>query len=170
MKFKEWNEIAELIGIVAIVASLIFVGLQMKQSQEIARADRFEQRIANVIEMRNTINEYANIWAKGNSGDELSEIDSIVYRNLLANKEDFHYFSGRAAENLGNQPGVQANKIQFARFLHDNPGAHRDWREEEDSFEEAQSLFQTADVIETMGPWLESVETVIEKLEHADKR
>lgn len=39
MKFKVWNEIAELIGIAAIVASLVFVGLQMRQDHVIARSE-----------------------------------------------------------------------------------------------------------------------------------
>ena len=38
MNFSQLKDIAELIGLVAIVASLIFVGLQLKQSQEIALA------------------------------------------------------------------------------------------------------------------------------------
>ena len=170
MKFKEWNEIAELIGIVAIVASLIFVGLQMKQSQDIAIADRFEQRIANLTDMRSTINEHANIWAKGNAGDELDEIDSIIYRSLVNNMQDSHFFSMHAAGYLGNEGGAQANMIGFARFLHDNPGAHRVWREEVDSLLEAQSLFLTADDVDFSRSWLESVEAAIKKLEHADKR
>ena len=44
MKFAEWKEIVELIGIVAIVASLLFVGLQLKQSQEIALATQYHAR------------------------------------------------------------------------------------------------------------------------------
>lgn len=38
MKFKEWNEIAELVGIAAIVASLIFVGVQTKQEAAATRS------------------------------------------------------------------------------------------------------------------------------------
>ena len=44
VKRHDWKDIAELIGIAAIVASLIFVGLQMKQSQEIAIADQYQNR------------------------------------------------------------------------------------------------------------------------------
>ena len=44
MKFAEWKEIAELIGLVAIIASLVFVGLQLKQSQEIALANQYQAR------------------------------------------------------------------------------------------------------------------------------
>lgn len=46
MKPANWKDIAELIGIAAIVASLIFVGLQMKQSQDIAIASQYHARAA----------------------------------------------------------------------------------------------------------------------------
>ena len=39
MKITNWKVVAELIGIAAIVASLIFVGLEMRQQQVLARAE-----------------------------------------------------------------------------------------------------------------------------------
>jgi hypothetical protein len=39
LKKSNWKDIAELIGLGAIVASLVFVGLQMRQEQIIARAE-----------------------------------------------------------------------------------------------------------------------------------
>jgi len=33
MRFSEWKQSAELVGLAAVVASLVFVGLQLKQSQ-----------------------------------------------------------------------------------------------------------------------------------------
>jgi hypothetical protein len=50
MKSADWKDIAELIGIGAIVASLIFVGMQMKQSQEIAVADQYQDRADAALE------------------------------------------------------------------------------------------------------------------------
>jgi len=44
MKFADWKDSAELIGIVAIVASLVFVGLQLRQSHEIALATQYQAR------------------------------------------------------------------------------------------------------------------------------
>lgn len=44
MKNSNWKDAAELLGIVAIVGSLIFVGLQMKQSQDIAIATQYQAR------------------------------------------------------------------------------------------------------------------------------
>lgn len=45
-----WKGIVELIGIAAIVASLIFVGLQLKQGHEIALADQYQARAEAYME------------------------------------------------------------------------------------------------------------------------
>jgi len=50
MRSADWKDIAELVGIAAIVASLIFVGLQMKQSQDIAIADQYQSRADAALE------------------------------------------------------------------------------------------------------------------------
>lgn len=44
MKSFDWKGFAELIGIVAIVASLVFVGLQLRQGHEIALATQYQAR------------------------------------------------------------------------------------------------------------------------------
>ena len=44
MAKSNWKDIAEIIGIATIVASLIFVGLQMKQSHAIALAEQYQAR------------------------------------------------------------------------------------------------------------------------------
>jgi len=50
MKYPGWKDTVELVGIAAIVASLVFVGLQMKQSQQIAIADQYQSRAAAALE------------------------------------------------------------------------------------------------------------------------
>jgi len=50
MKNYDWKAAAEMIGIAAIVASLVFVGLQLKQSQEIAIADQYQDRADAAME------------------------------------------------------------------------------------------------------------------------
>ncbi len=46
-KLNDWMQV---VGIFALVASLIFVGLQMKQSQEIAVADQYQDRADAALE------------------------------------------------------------------------------------------------------------------------
>jgi hypothetical protein len=50
MPSSNWKVIAELVGIGAIVASLIFVGPQMQQSQEIAIGAQYQDRANVAIE------------------------------------------------------------------------------------------------------------------------
>ena len=45
-----WKETVELLGIGAIVASLIFVGLQLRQSQQIAIAAQYQERANTGLE------------------------------------------------------------------------------------------------------------------------
>jgi hypothetical protein len=46
-KLNDWMQV---VGIFAVVASLIFVGLQMKQAQEIAIASHYQERYASSVD------------------------------------------------------------------------------------------------------------------------
>lgn len=71
MKHRDWKSIAELVGIAAIVASLLFVGLQLKQSQEIAIADQYQNRAdaalgyyTEMMQSSDTVAYVANLFVK----------------------------------------------------------------------------------------------------------
>ena len=49
MKSTNRKDVAEFVGITAIVASLIFVGLQMKQSQDIALSAAYQARTDTLV-------------------------------------------------------------------------------------------------------------------------
>jgi hypothetical protein len=53
MKMTDWKTTAELTGIAAIVASLVFAGLQLKLSQDIAVAAQYHDRAALTVEYMN---------------------------------------------------------------------------------------------------------------------
>lgn len=66
MRSTNWKDIAEIIGIAAIVASLVFVGMQMRQDRTLARAElgagSFESVATLWLEM--TDPEFAATYAK----------------------------------------------------------------------------------------------------------
>jgi hypothetical protein len=66
MKFKQWNEIAELVGIAAVVASLVFVGLQMRQDHVFARSELGAGSFESLASLRQemTGSEFAATYAK----------------------------------------------------------------------------------------------------------
>jgi hypothetical protein len=86
MPSRNWKDIAELIGIGAIVASLIFVGLQMQQSQEIAIGAQYQDR-ANVA-IENYMSQIQSNQALRYRGQWLIDAASsdnypIVVKNLI---------------------------------------------------------------------------------------
>jgi hypothetical protein len=79
-KLNDWMQV---IGIFALVASLVFVGLQMKQTHEIALSTAYQSRAATVIEMvtANAANEKG--LAAWNAPDSAS-IDSLSRAEVQA--------------------------------------------------------------------------------------
>lgn len=66
MKSMNWKDIAELVGIAAIVASLVFVGLQMRQDQVIARSELGAGSFEGLALLRQEMTgpEFATTYAK----------------------------------------------------------------------------------------------------------
>ena len=124
-----WKGIAEIVGIVAIVASLVFVALQLKQSQDIAIAEMRASRQSSLVELNNAIGEHAEIWAKGNVGEELSRSEQVIYRSLLNSTHYAYWTSFDRARRFGQDTSLMLAVADFASFLYDNPGARKEWTE-----------------------------------------
>jgi len=116
-----------LIGIAAIVASLIFVGIQLRQDGQIAQAERLATQQQLDLEITRFIDERAEIWRKGLAGEEQSENDQISFEMVSyalfrqqANEYRTRFFLS------GVSPEISVRTYAF--FLHQNPGA-RAWFE-----------------------------------------
>ncbi len=79
MKRTNWKEIAELIGIATIIASLVFVGLQLKQAQSIALNEVAVTVEANEIALFSAFRADWDIWQRGNAGDDLELSGPVIY-------------------------------------------------------------------------------------------
>jgi len=121
-----WKTIAELIGIAAIVASLIFVGLELRQAQKIARINAANIRAGWVFENRTEVNVHAEIWAKGNAGADLTDVESVIYSNLIRNMHTNSRFTWAREQGLGIT-GAEYAAHELAWFLYKYPAALREW-------------------------------------------
>ena len=126
MNSTNWKDLAELIGIAAIVASLIFVGLQMKQAQAIAVAEAEGTRQTLDNSVLDAINQYAEVWSKGVSSGDLTESENIIFDNLvtIGSTQAFFTFSQR---KILDHPRANLAAHRFAFFLYQNPGARSVW-------------------------------------------
>jgi len=127
MQTTSWKDIAELVGIAAIVASLLFVGLQMKQSQDIALSETDVSLAGNLIEFAALTADHADLWSRGNSGQDLSEADLDLYRNMLSGKYYNHMSNWRRASRFDQSGAADVSAARFAIFLSRNPGARNTW-------------------------------------------
>jgi hypothetical protein len=89
MKDKNWKDIVELVGIAAIVGSLIFVGLQVRQDQQIAIAATFSTAIEATSNLATLIETNSETWKKGLDGGELSAADEIEFLAMVATVEAY---------------------------------------------------------------------------------
>ena len=76
-KLNDWMQV---VGLFAVVASLIFVGLQMKQDRDIALAAQFQQRVDTALELWN--------------GFAQNEYDVHRYGNRYIDDPDFNQIFG----------------------------------------------------------------------------
>jgi len=84
------KDAVEVIGIAAIVASLVFVGLQIRQEQEIAIVDTYGSVSEMTIEISILVGQNMEIWQKGSNGSELTPEEFGIFQGLYAAVESHH--------------------------------------------------------------------------------
>lgn len=98
MNASNWKVLAELVGIIAIVASLIFVGLQLKQGHEVALAAQYQARAEAYMDFS-----LAGIEAdwmipplRSLGGEKVSarDISAVMWQWTYFDNNNFQYQSG----------------------------------------------------------------------------
>ena len=142
MDFRKFNEAAELVGIVAVVASLVFVGLQLKQASDIAQNEVSLGIYTASIEINNNISEHADVWIRGSRGDELNETEAFIFSGLMQNLNNQAFFGRSMRDQLGENQRPPAEVHNFARMLHENPGARKAWMDWQNAYQPYRALRQ----------------------------
>ena len=99
----------ELIGIVALVASLLFVGLQLQQSQAITRFEGITDGATRNIAYRTLIADNADVWSRGCLAEDLTLEDQVIFAKLHSSYIDNAY--------------AQWNRLRQADFAFENSDA-----------------------------------------------
>ena len=125
IKIRDWLEI---IGIFSVVVSLVFVGLQMRQTHEIALAEMGWNNMIAEMESRSAIYEFPDIWRKGNAGEELNPSEAVIYATLIRDFNSFQFYRVNNYWQLtGDDSDLGPIVADTSGFLFDNPGARREW-------------------------------------------
>ena len=121
-----------MIGIGAIVASLVFVGIQVKQSQSSANVDQIASYGEMMLELRSLLTEHADVWQRACADEELTAEEKAQSTHLFRAYLEFTWVNGVAA-NVGMFDYQQILAERMAANLHRYPGfarmaqAHSQW-------------------------------------------
>ena len=128
MRDSGWKGIAELVGIAAIVVSLVFVGVELQQSQQIALAARQHEQMERELAVHDLIAENIPLMLKMGSGERLSEEEQILANRLVRTLQVVYFFYYSQAVYL-DSPAQDAPIRGLTIILHENPGLKTHWRE-----------------------------------------
>ena len=84
-RIREWLEI---VGLMGVVGSLIFVGLEVRQSRQIAYMDQLAVARQLVGDYRQKLIENSEIWYRGCSGEVLADAERFVFVQLALELRD----------------------------------------------------------------------------------
>ena len=73
MKAIRLKDVVETIGIISIVASLIFLAIQVKQAREVALSETTSAMRENGLQLESLVVEHADVWWRGSAGELLPE-------------------------------------------------------------------------------------------------
>lgn len=128
-KLHDWLQI---VGMAAIVVSLIFVGLQLRQSEEEALSDLSQSTVAVGVEISALMAENSSVWLRACAGEELSSSEQLIanniyFRYIQDNFNSWHrsgiisdpvfppaFFTDAAAANMYRYPGFMQMALSYS--------------------------------------------------------
>ena len=125
LKRADWKAIAEAVGILAIVGSLIFVGVQLQLDRTVAIAEISQSSIESRNEQSFAISQHAEIFAKSNRGEKLNETETLIVNRLIFSINNSATLESSMRRSIGQSGAVPAALV--AIFLYENPGVRRIW-------------------------------------------
>ena len=127
MKKSDWKETAELIGAIAIVGSLLFVGFQLAQDRRIAQAELAIDYEMKQTELSSFISQNSELWRKGLSGEELTSAEEVVFETIVhAVMVKYDAMFDRAENKFGTRTSDGIPR-QFAMHIYSHPGFRSVW-------------------------------------------
>ena len=117
----------EVIGVISVVASLVFVGLQLQQAREISLTERLVASGEAETNLRDLIVENADLWYRGCANEELTPAERAAFNQIVF----AFYFKNFMRHSIGLTTLRSANEDTFIGIMADNihhfPGIRRAW-------------------------------------------
>ncbi|MDX1507408.1 MAG: hypothetical protein R3358_03945 [Woeseiaceae bacterium] len=128
MKSAEINDWLQVAGLLGVIVSLIFVGIQLKQDRQFALSEGMTDAAESSKYWAELLASNAEVWTKGIAGQELTDVETQIFDALA----DSFFLRWQAAWVRVIQHGHGASAAdRFAReaalHIHLKPGLQAYW-------------------------------------------
>lgn len=131
-RLQKLKRISEILGILAVIVSLILVWQEMRQNRILSEIS-FEMTITqNRIIANQTIANNADIWFRGCANDSLSTKEKIIFEAMIEDRNELAFYRVNRYYKLNDELSAKVIEADFIGFLHRNPGARKVWRNHEE--------------------------------------
>ena len=123
---KELNDWLQVVGLFGILGGLIFVGLQLSQDRRVALSEGVSAASADMKAWAELVNDNAEVWVKGSSGEPLSAVEAARFESLARARELWYYTEWNRAIQIGTQRPqrwVRGAALEFSS----HPGLRKFW-------------------------------------------
>jgi hypothetical protein len=115
-RIKDW---LEGLGMAAIIGSLIFVGLQVRQDQNIAIADTYGTVSDSSLQLAELVKGQGDLWRRGLDGAELSQDEQIEFNTIATSVESWFLMQWYRSRMLGvSNPQTDLRDYSYAVYQH----------------------------------------------------
>jgi hypothetical protein len=120
----------EIVGILAIVASLMFVGYQLKQDRDLAYVEVTTSATVSSSDLVEIISLNHDAWIRGLNGEELDATDELAFE-MMARLHYRNFFTRSIREQIivNTFTSRITNAEQYAFYLYRYPGLRRAFEE-----------------------------------------
>ena len=140
MKSLHWRDVAELVGVAAIVASLIFVGLQLKQERKLGMADITSARTESAVALTQLVTENREVWIKGLDGEQLSIVEEMTFFAIAETIETYLFEEWSNLRQVGDDEFADTVPRDYAYQIYTYPGLRRIWDEDGERLRTQESM------------------------------
>jgi len=160
-KLRDWLEI---VGLFSVVASLIFVGMQMRQETAIAATDSVWSRSGAITALSELINGNSAVWIAGLRGEELTPDEEAKFQGMAEAVESFFvasYVRYTNFRSVARGPDAQQSINDYAYALYVHEGLRRVWQTQKSYWDARNSAYD----VQRGEVFRDSVESILRQLD-----
>jgi hypothetical protein len=140
MKSLQWRDVADLVGVTAIVASLVFVGLQLKQDRKLGMADITSARTESAVALTQLVIENRELWIRGLNGEELSTVEEMTFFAIAETIETYLFEEWSNLGQIGDGEFADTVLKDYAYQIYAYPGLRRIWEDDGERLRTQESM------------------------------